>query len=62
VSLTGSKIHVEFEIIGKRLQRRVLEAVTRERYGDYGVRVLRLLLDTGKADEKQVCSFSFEYS
>ncbi|KAI0282164.1 hypothetical protein BGY98DRAFT_956058 [Russula aff. rugulosa BPL654] len=54
VSFTGSKVYVEFEIIATRLRRRVLEAVTRERHGDEGVRVLRLLLDCGKADEKQV--------
>ncbi|KAI0295513.1 hypothetical protein BC826DRAFT_1008186 [Russula brevipes] len=54
VSLSGSKVYVEFEIIASRLRRRVLEAVTRERHGDEGVRVLRLLLDSGKADEKQV--------
>jgi len=28
--------------------------VARERHGDDGVRILRLLLDTGKMDEKQV--------
>jgi DNA-directed RNA polymerase III subunit RPC3 len=57
VSFTGSKVYVEFEIIATRLRRRVLEAVTRERHGDEGVRVLRLLLDCGKADEKQVCVY-----
>jgi DNA-directed RNA polymerase III subunit RPC3 len=57
VSFTGSKVYVEFEIIAMRLRRRVLEAVTRERHGDEGVRVLRLLLDCGKADEKQVCVY-----
>ncbi|KAH9981485.1 hypothetical protein BGW80DRAFT_1270469 [Lactifluus volemus] len=54
VSLNGSKVYVEFGIIASRLRRRVLEAVTRERHGDDGVRVLRLLLDSGKVDEKQV--------
>jgi len=54
ISLSSSKVYVEFEIIASRLRRRVLEAVTRERHGDDGVRVLRLLLDCGKADEKQV--------
>ncbi|KAA1474824.1 hypothetical protein DENSPDRAFT_852553 [Dentipellis sp. KUC8613] len=54
VSMASSKVFVEFEIIGMRLRRRVLEAVTRERHGDDGVRVLRLLLDTGKVDEKQI--------
>jgi DNA-directed RNA polymerase III subunit RPC3 len=57
VSFTGSKVYVEFEIIATRLRRRVLEAVTRERHGDEGVRVLRLLLECGKADEKQVCVY-----
>jgi DNA-directed RNA polymerase III subunit RPC3 len=54
VSLTGSKVQVEFEIVCRRLRRLVLEAVTRERHGDDGVRILRLLLNTGKMDEKQV--------
>ncbi|KAI0048205.1 hypothetical protein FA95DRAFT_1582316 [Auriscalpium vulgare] len=54
LSFGGSKVYVEFGIIGTRLRRRVLEAVTRERHGDDGVRVLRLLLDTGKVDEKQI--------
>jgi hypothetical protein len=57
VSFSGSKFYVEFEIIASRLRRRVLEAVTRERHGDDGVRVLRLLLDCGKVDEKQVCVY-----
>jgi DNA-directed RNA polymerase III subunit RPC3 len=51
ISFIGSKV------IATRLRRRVLEAVTRERHGDEGVRVLRLLLDCGKADEKQVCVY-----
>jgi len=59
ISLSGSKVYVEFEIIASRLRRRVLEAVTRERHGDDGVRVLRLLLDCGKADEKQVCIYFY---
>lgn len=57
ISFAGSKVYVEFEIIVSRLRRRVLEAVTRERHGDEGVRVLRLLLDCGKVDEKQVCVY-----
>ncbi|KAJ7236733.1 RNA polymerase III subunit RPC82-domain-containing protein [Mycena haematopus] len=40
--------------ICKRLRRRVLESVTRERHGAMGVRILRLLLDSGKMDEKQI--------
>ncbi|KAF9234765.1 RNA polymerase III subunit RPC82-domain-containing protein [Melanogaster broomeanus] len=54
VSLSDNKVYVEFDIISKRLKRRVLEAVTRERHGDDGVRVVRLLLDVGKMDEKHV--------
>lgn len=54
ISSVGSKYYVEFEVIEKRLRRRVLEAVARERHGDDAVRVLRLLMDTGKMDEKQI--------
>jgi DNA-directed RNA polymerase III subunit RPC3 len=54
ISLNGSKVQVEFEIIANRLRRRILEAVARERYGDDAVRVISLLLSTGKMDEKQV--------
>ncbi|KAH9946259.1 uncharacterized protein BXZ73DRAFT_86425 [Epithele typhae] len=54
VSMNGSKVQVEFEIIARRLRRRVLEAVARERHGDEGVRIIRLLLDTGMMDEKQI--------
>ena len=58
-SFLSSKVQVEFDIVCKRLRRRVLEAVTRERHGNEGVRILRLLLDTGKMDEKQVSVFWF---
>ncbi|KAG1835736.1 hypothetical protein EV424DRAFT_1468174 [Suillus variegatus] len=54
ISITENKVYVEFEIISKRLRRRVLEAVARERHGDDGVRIVRLLLDIGKMDEKQI--------
>ncbi|KAF8836340.1 hypothetical protein BDN67DRAFT_911362 [Paxillus ammoniavirescens] len=54
VSLSDNKVYVEFDIIKKRLRRRVLEAVARERHGDDGVRIVRLLLDVGKMDEKHV--------
>ncbi|KIJ60612.1 hypothetical protein HYDPIDRAFT_177323 [Hydnomerulius pinastri MD-312] len=54
VSLTDNKVHVEFDLISKRLRKRVLESVTRERHGDDGVRVVRLLLDVGKMDEKHI--------
>ncbi|KAG1759672.1 RNA polymerase III subunit RPC82-domain-containing protein [Suillus occidentalis] len=54
ISLADNKVHIEFEIVSKRLRRRVLEAVARERHGDDGVRIVRLLLDIGKMDEKQI--------
>jgi DNA-directed RNA polymerase III subunit RPC3 len=54
VSFVSSKVQVEFEIVCRRLRRGVLESVTRERHGTAGVRILRLLLDAGKLDEKQV--------
>ncbi|KAJ7090224.1 hypothetical protein B0H15DRAFT_837649 [Mycena belliarum] len=54
LSFGASKVQVEFETVCKRLRRRVLESVTRERHGPEGVRILRLLLDTGKMDEKQI--------
>ena len=41
-------------MISRRLRRRLLEFVARERHGAEGVRILRLLLNTGKMDEKQV--------
>lgn len=58
ISMNGSKVQVEFEIIARRLRQRVLEAVARERHGDEGVRIIRLLLDTGMMDEKQVSAAS----
>ncbi|KAM5539045.1 hypothetical protein V8D89_007268 [Ganoderma adspersum] len=54
ISMNGSKVQVEFEIIARRLRQRILEAVARERHGDEGVRIIRLLLDTGMMDEKQI--------
>ncbi|KAG1749093.1 RNA polymerase III subunit RPC82-domain-containing protein [Suillus paluster] len=54
INLSDNKVYVEFEIISRRLRRRVLEAVARERHGDDGVRIVRLLLDVGKMDEKQI--------
>jgi hypothetical protein len=59
LSFGSSKVQVEFETICKRLRRRVLESVTRERHGAEGVRILRLLLDTGKMDEKQVRAWTY---
>lgn len=54
ISLIDNKVYVEFGLVSKRLRRRVLEAVARERHGDDGVRIVRLLLDIGKMDEKQI--------
>ena len=56
VSLGGSKVQVEFEIISRRLRKRVLESMAQEKHGPEGVRIIRLLLETGKMDEKQVSS------
>lgn len=55
VSFNSSKVQVEFDIAGRRLRRNVLESITRERHGNEGVRILRLLMDTGKMDDKQAC-------
>jgi len=54
VSFGSSKVQVEFEIVARRLRSRVIESVTRERHGVAAVRILRLLLETGKLDEKQI--------
>jgi len=54
VSLSESKVQVEFDIIHRRLQLQALETACRDRHGNEGVRVMRLLLETGKMDEKQV--------
>jgi DNA-directed RNA polymerase III subunit RPC3 len=50
----NGRVQVEFDAVGARLRRRVLEAVARERHGDAGVRIVRLLLQTGKMDERQI--------
>ncbi|KAI6036870.1 hypothetical protein BKA83DRAFT_4168435 [Pisolithus microcarpus] len=54
LSHSDNKVYVEFDTIGRRLRRRVLESVARERHGEDAVRIVRLLLDVGKMDEKQV--------
>ncbi|KAL0947320.1 hypothetical protein HGRIS_013439 [Hohenbuehelia grisea] len=54
VSFTSQKVQVECEIVCRRLRQRVLEAITREKHGDDAVRIIRLLLETGKMDEKQI--------
>ncbi|KAF8163124.1 hypothetical protein B0H34DRAFT_694196 [Crassisporium funariophilum] len=54
VSYSASKVQVEFEVIGRRLRRNIVESVARDKHGVEGVRILRVLLDTGKMDEKQI--------
>lgn len=54
VSLSASKVQVELDIIHRRLQLQALEAACRDKHGNEGVRVMRLLLEAGKTDEKQV--------
>ncbi|KAI5124314.1 hypothetical protein M0805_008922 [Coniferiporia weirii] len=51
---TSGKAYIEFEIACRRLRRRVLEAVARERYGDEAVRIIRLLLENGKMGGDQI--------
>jgi len=60
VSSSGSKVQVEFEIIANRLRRNIIECIAREKHGLDGLRILRLLMDTGKLDDKQV-GFSLGY-
>ncbi|KAK7043743.1 RNA polymerase III subunit C82 [Paramarasmius palmivorus] len=50
----GSKVQVDFEVVARRLRRRLLEDVTREKHGTEGVRIVRLLLSSGKMDEKAI--------
>ncbi|SJL18665.1 uncharacterized protein ARMOST_22262 [Armillaria ostoyae] len=54
VSYDSQKMYVEFDLIANQLCRNVLEAVTRARHGTEGVRIVRLLLETGKMGEKQI--------
>ncbi|KAF5372865.1 hypothetical protein D9758_001710 [Tetrapyrgos nigripes] len=55
-SAGGGKIQIDFDIIAKRLRRKLLETVTKEKFGAEGLRIVRLLLDGGKMDEKQITS------
>ncbi|KIK63714.1 hypothetical protein GYMLUDRAFT_162468 [Collybiopsis luxurians FD-317 M1] len=50
----GGKVQVVFDVIARRLRRQILEGITRERHGAIGVRIVRLLMDSGKMDEKQI--------
>jgi DNA-directed RNA polymerase III subunit RPC3 len=54
LSFGGSKAQVEFELLARSLQLHVLDGVARERHGDAGVRILRLLRSLGKVSEQQV--------
>jgi DNA-directed RNA polymerase III subunit RPC3 len=57
ISYSASKIQVEFEIIARRLRRNIVETIAREKHGPEGARIVRLLLNTGKLDEKQVDTY-----
>ncbi|KAL0569635.1 RNA polymerase III subunit C82 [Marasmius crinis-equi] len=54
----NNKIQVDFEILARRLRRRLLEDITLEKHGPPGLRIVRLLLSLptaqGKLDEKQI--------
>ncbi|KAK2467069.1 hypothetical protein APHAL10511_001327 [Amanita phalloides] len=53
-SFLNSRVQVEFEVICRRLRQHALEAITFEKHGTAGVRIMRLLLEMGKMDEKQI--------
>ncbi|EJD53249.1 hypothetical protein AURDEDRAFT_180799 [Auricularia subglabra TFB-10046 SS5] len=59
-SSSAGKVQVEYDIIHRRLRRRVLEAVVRERFGDDGVRIIRILLATGKMDDKHIAKVAMK--
>ncbi|KAK1232514.1 RNA polymerase III subunit C82 [Marasmius sp. AFHP31] len=54
----NNKIQVDFEVLARRLRRRLLEDITLEKHGPSGLRIVRLLLSLptaeGKLDEKQI--------
>jgi DNA-directed RNA polymerase III subunit RPC3 len=58
ITLSSSKVYVELGIVCRRLRQRILEAATREWHGQQGVRLMRLLLSTGKLEEKQISKFA----
>lgn len=53
----SGRVTVEFDRIGRRLKQRVYESNVRERFGDDAVKVIRILIDKGKMDEKHVSHF-----
>ena len=58
----GKKVAIEYENIGRRLRFKIFETFVRERWGELAIRVLRLLIDKGKMDEKQVSLISLPSS
>ncbi|KAG8901824.1 RNA polymerase III subunit C82 [Tulasnella sp. 403] len=48
------RVTVEFDVIGRRLKMRVLESNVRERFGDDAVKIVRILVEKGKMDEKHL--------
>ncbi|KAG8863734.1 RNA polymerase III subunit C82 [Tulasnella sp. 330] len=52
------KVTVEFEVIGTRLKQKAFEGALRDRFGDDAVKVVRILLDKGKLDEKHLAKIS----
>ena len=55
LSLLGTgKVQVEYETILHRIRLRLFETVVRERHGGEAVRIVRVLLEHGKMDEKHV--------
>jgi len=53
-SNNSNHVRVEFGAICQRLRLELLESVARDRHGDDAVRIIRILLDVGKMDEKHV--------
>ena len=57
ISLNGTgKVQVEYEVLLHRLRLKLFECVVRERHGSDAVRIVRILTDHGKMDEKHVSS------
>jgi DNA-directed RNA polymerase III subunit RPC3 len=54
LSFSGTKTQVEFGLLAQSLQLRVIDSLTRERHGDAGLRVLRLLRKEGKMSEATI--------
>lgn len=55
VSFVGTgKLQVDYDIVHGRLRLKLFETVVRERHGNDAVRIIRVLLDHGKMDEKHV--------